>query len=145
MQISDPNLHLKLQEMCDCYLETDFLPQLSRFGGQPGPDPDDEALRYLALALMRTITEQAGELSLKKEDGNVKVKVKQRERKEELPSPPIALFDRIVAAVRAILHIEGEKGESEMALGLQNGSVEMRVKLKEKDGKSSLKFEMVGN
>ena len=36
MQISDPNQHLKLQEMCDCYLETDYEAQLKRISEQAG-------------------------------------------------------------------------------------------------------------
>jgi hypothetical protein len=144
MHISDPNLHLKLQEMCDCYLETDYLAQLERFRANPGPDPDDEAMRYLALALMHTITEQAGKLSLKQENGEIKVKVKKDGGQEELPPPPAALFTKIIQMIRAILHFEGEKGESELSLGLRNGSLEMLVKLKEKGDEAVLKFEMVG-
>ncbi len=144
MHISDPNLHLKLQEMCDCYLETDFLLQLARFRTQPGPDPDDEAMRYLALALMHTITEQAGKLSLTQKNGEITVKVKKDGSKEELPSPPAALFSRIIQIIQNILHFEGEKGESELSLGLRNGSVEMLVKLKEKGDEAVLKFEIVG-
>jgi len=144
MHISDPNLHLKLQEMCDCYLETDYLVQLDRFRAVPGPDPDDEAMRYLALALMHTITEQAGKLSLKLKKGEITVKVKKDGAKAELPPPSDALFANILRIVRAILHLVGEKGESELSLGLRNGSVEMRVKLKEKDDEAALEFEIAG-
>ena len=144
MQLSDPNLHLKLQEMCDCYLETDYRSQLSRIRTKPGPDPDDEAMRYLALALMHAITEQAGKLSLKKDGSDLKVKVQKEGAKDSLPPPPAELFARILQIIRAILHFEGEKGESQLVLGLRNGSVEMRVKLKEKGDEASLKFELAG-
>ena len=144
MHISDPNLHLKLQEMCDCYLETDYLAQMDHFRAKPGPDPDDEAMRYLALALMHTITEQAAKLSLKQEKGEITVKVKKDGNQEELPPPPAALFTKIIQIIRTILHFEGEKGESELSLGLRNGSLEMLVKLKEKGDEAALKFEMVG-
>jgi hypothetical protein len=144
MHISDPNLHLKLQEMCDCYLETDYLAQMEHFRAEPGPDPDDEAVRYLALALMHAISEQAGKLTLKQKKGEIKVKVKKDGTKEELPAPAAPLFAKIIQIVRAILHLEGEKGESQLSLGLRNGSVEMLVKLKEKDQEVSLKFEMTG-
>jgi len=145
MHISDPNLHLKLQEMCDCYLETDYLPQLERFSAKPGPDPDDEAMRYLALALMHTITEQAGKLSFKQEKGEITVKVKKNGNKEVLPPPSAALFAKIMQTIRTILHLEGEKGESELSLGLRNGSVEMSVKFKDDGDEAALKFELVGN
>lgn len=145
MHISDPNLHLKLQEMCDCYLETDYLAQMDHFRTKPGPDPDDEAMRYLALALMHTITEQAGKLSLKQEEGEIKVMVKKNGSQEELPPPPAVLFTKIIKMIRAILHFEGEKGESELSLGLRNGSLEMLVKLKAKGDETALKFEMGGS
>jgi hypothetical protein len=143
MHISDPNPHLKLQEMCDCYLETDYLSQMERFRTEPGPDPDDEAMRYLALALMHTISEQATKLSLKQEGKEIKVTVKNGDTKESLPAPPAALFSRMMQIVRAILHVEGE-GESQLSLGLRNGSVELLAKLKEKGDKASIKFKWLG-
>lgn len=143
MQISDPNPHLKLQEMCDCYLETDFRLQMAKLCKQPGPDREEEAFRYLALALMHTITEQAGKLSMKKEKLEVKVKVESDGEKHSLPAPPVAMFNMVLAMVRAILHLDGEKGESLLSLGLRNGAVEMRVKLRAKDDEVSLRFELI--
>ena len=144
MHISDPSLHLKLQEMCDCYLDTSYKTQLARIGGQPGPDPDDEAMRYLALALMHAITEQAGELKFKQDGKGVRVTVKREGDKESLPAPPPPLFAKILGIVRAILHLEGEKGESPLSLGLRTGSVDLRVKVKEKGEEASLKIEFAG-
>lgn len=143
MQISDPNPHLKLQEMCDCYLETDYRTQLAKLCKQPGPDPEEEAVRYLALALMHTITEQARKLSLKREKLEIKVKVESDGEKHSLPAPSVDLFNRVTATVRAILHLEGEKGESLLSLGLRNGAVEMRVKIREKDDEVALRFELI--
>lgn len=143
MQISDPNPHLKLQEMCDCYLETDFRLQMAKLCKQPGADREEEALRYLALALMHTITEQARKLSMKKEKLEVKVKVESDGEKHSLPAPPAALFARVVALVRAILHLEGEKGESMLSLGLRSGAVEMRVKIRENGDEVALRFELI--
>lgn len=142
MQISDPNPQLKLQEMCDCYLETDFRLQMAKLCKQPGADREEEAIRYLALALMHTVTEQARKLSMKKEKLEVKVKVESDGEKHSLPAPPVALFDVVLATVRAILHLDGEKGESLLSLGLRNGAVEMRVKLRAKDDEVSLRFEL---
>ena len=142
MQISDPNPHLKLQEMCDCYLETDFRPQMAKLCKQPGPDLEEESFRYLALALMHTITEQARKLSLKKEGREIKVKVENNGSKDSLPAPSAELFGRIMAMVRAILHLEGEKGESLLSLGLRNGTVDMRVKLRDQGDEATLRFEL---
>jgi len=142
MQISDPNPHLKLQEMCDCYLETDFRLQMAKLCKQPGPDPDEEAVRYLALALMHAITEQARKLTLKKNGLAIKVKVENDGGKDSLPSPSPALFARVVALVRTILHLESEIGESQLSLGLRSGAVEMRVKIREKNEEAALRFEL---
>jgi len=142
MQISDPSPHLKLQEMCDCYLETDFRLQMARLCKLPGSDQDEEAHRYLALALMHTITEQARKLSLKRSGREIKVKVEHNGGKDSLPSPSPALFARVVALVRAILHLEGETGESLLALGLRSGTVDMRVKIREKGDEVALRFEL---
>lgn len=142
MQISDPNPHLKLQEMCDCYLETEYRTQMAKLCKQPAADREEEAFRYLALALMHTITEQARKLSLKRDGREIKVKVENDGGKDSLPAPPVDLFERVVAIVRAILHLEEEKGESQLSLGLRNGAVEMRVKIRGIGDEVSLRFEM---
>lgn len=142
MQISDPNPHLKLQEMCDCYLETDFRLQMAKLCKQPGRDQEEEAVRYLALALMHTVTEQARRLILKRDGREIKVKVESDGGKDSLPSPSVAMFAQVVVLIRAILHLEGEKGESLLSLGLRSGAVEMRVKIREKGDEVALRFEL---
>lgn len=52
MEISDPGYHLKLIEMCDCYLETDFPIQIQKMVANPSDDLEEEAMKYLALALL---------------------------------------------------------------------------------------------
>ena len=44
------NYHLKLQEMCDCYLETDFLVKMKGMAGIESTDLEEDAIKYLALA-----------------------------------------------------------------------------------------------
>jgi len=66
VDLSERNDHLKLQEMCDCYLETNFLKQLKGMSGTESGDPEENAVKYLALAIMFTISEKAKKLSLKK-------------------------------------------------------------------------------
>jgi len=143
MQISDPNPHLKLQEMCDCYLETDFRLQMAKLCKQCGPDQEEEAVRYLALALMHTITEQARKLSFKSDGREIKVKVENNGGKDSLPPPSKAIFAKVVALVRAILHLDGETGESQLSLGLRSGDVDLRVKIREKGDEVTLRFELL--
>ena len=100
------NRHLKLQEMCDCYLETEFLAELRHMSeSPPSDDLEEEAIKYLALAIMQAITKQAAKLSLKKKGDAITVSVKDKE-KEILPPPADAVFGKIIEIVRAILHIE---------------------------------------
>jgi hypothetical protein len=140
MEILARNLHTKLQEMCDCYLETDFLAEMQRMNqGPPVTDPEEDALKYLSLALMHTVSEKAEKLTLKRENGNLQVTVK-NEGKEILPPPPAELFDKIIEIVRGILHLEEDKGELPLALGLRNGQLELMVKIKHSPAKDSLKF-----
>jgi hypothetical protein len=140
VQIKDPNLHLKLQEMCDCYLDTGFAEQLAWMATGPSEDQEEDAVKYLALAIMYGITEKARSLKLKRgEDGTIKASLK-AEEKVTLPAPSPAIFDRINDIVRRILHFEEGGGESPLALGLRTGSIDLEVKLKDKGGKSSLKI-----
>lgn len=138
MEISR-NYHKKLQEMCDCYLETDYVPELQKMGDTPVTDPEEDALKYLSLAIMHTISEKAGKLSLKRKKGELKVTVK-NDQKESLPTPPPELFDQILAIMRRILHLEEDKGELPLSLGLRNGQMEVMVKIKHEPDKDSLKF-----
>lgn len=133
------NLHVRLQEMCDCYMDTDYLSQLERMTSRTEKDLEEEAIKYLALAIMYATTERAKKLSLKKEDKKIKIKVT-TEEEIALPPPERDVADQIFSVMRAITHIEGEEGETELALGLRNSQLALKVKLKQKEGKQSLKF-----
>ena len=140
MELAERNYHLQLQEMCDCYLETDFHKQLKAMVTTTAGEIDENAIKYLALALMYSLSAKAEKLTLKKKEGKITVKVK-GESKEMLPAPSNELFDRIITLVRSILHIEEDKGKLPLALGLRSGDVELQVKVKrEKGDKESIKF-----
>jgi hypothetical protein len=139
MEILARNLHARLQEMCDCYLETDFLAEMQRMNQAPVTDPEEDALKYLSLALMHAVSEKVGTLKLERKKGELKVSVK-NEAKETLPPPPPELFDKIIKIMRGILHLEEDKVELPLALGLRNGQLELLVKIKHEPEKDSLKF-----
>ena len=143
MELTDPNYHLKLQEMCDCYLDTDFKKKLHDMAGQSPEDVEENAVKYLALAIMYCITERASKLSLQKKEEKVTVKMK-TEEEITLPAPTADQFDKMVEIIRAILHIEEDKGEMVLALGLRSGDVELQVKTKRKEEKESIKIEFPG-
>jgi hypothetical protein len=123
------NLHLKVQELCDCYATTDPLKEMSTLGHDK--DQEEAALKWLALAALHGVNHNAEEITISRnKKGDVKVVAKYRET--ELPSPGSAVGQKIMSAVREITHIEGERGKTILALGMRNDSLELKVKIKVK-------------
>lgn len=133
------NLHLKVQELCDCYATTDPLKEMSEI--KADDDKDEAAIKWLALAALHGVNDNAKEVTITRSpDGNFKVTAKYRE--SELPSPGPEIGGKIMNAVREITHIEGEKGKIPLALGIRQDSIELEIKMKSKDEgeKVTLKF-----
>jgi len=133
------NLHLKVQELCDCYATTDPLKEMSQI--KADADRDEAALKWLALVALHGVNDNAKEVSITRSpDGTIKVTAKYREA--ELPSPGPEVGEKIMNAVREITHIEGGKGKSPLALGIREDSIELNIKMKTKDEgeKVTLKF-----
>lgn len=139
MQLKDPNLHLKLQEMCDCYMNTDFVRQMEGMSG-PSGNIQEDSVKYLALAIMYGVTEKARKLAIKRKQGETRAILKTADAKIELPQPTDQIFDGVVELVRCILHFEEGSGKSPLSLGLQNSQLDLQVKVKEKDAGTSLKI-----
>ena len=133
------NLHLKVQELCDCYATTDPLKEMSNVKNDE--DKDEAALKWLALSALHGINNNAKKISItRSKNGHVTVSATYREA--ELPSPEPEVGGNIIEAVRGITHIEGEKGKVPLSLGVRDSSVNLTVKLKSKDGfeRVTLKF-----
>ncbi len=141
MDLKDPNLHLKLQEMCDCYLDTSYQDELNGAARiTSNEELEETAVKYLALALMYGVTEKAKSVKIKKKKGGtIKAGLKSDE-KIDLPPPSEKLFDAMTEIIRSILHFDEGGGELPLSLGLRTGGVELNVKLKEKEDETSLKF-----
>ena len=104
-------------------------------------DQDEAAVKWLALAALHGVNNNAKEVSIKRSpDGNIRVSARYRE--SELPSPGSEIGEKIMNAVREITHIESGKGKSPLALGIREDSIELKIKMKSKDGreKVTLKF-----
>ena len=133
------NLHLKVQELCDCFATTDPLKEMSDIKGDA--DKNEAALKWLALAALHGVNNKAEKISItRSNDGNVTVTAKYR--KKDLPSPGSEVAEKIIEAVIGITHIEGEKGETPLALGIRDSSIDLKIKLKTEDGgkKITIKF-----
>ena len=124
------NIHLKVQELCDCYASNDPLKEMSEINRDS--DQDEAAAKWLALAALHGVNDNAKEVTIRRSpDGNIKVTAKYREA--ELPSPGAEIGEKIINAVREITHIEGGKGKSPLALGIREDSIELKIKMKSKD------------
>ena len=137
------NYHARLQEMCDCYMETDYRKEIEKMASEASIDVEEDALKYLALSILYSTTEKAKKLSFKKKKGERKVTVKAKE-KMELPTPPGEIADKIFEIMRSITHLEGEKGREPFSLWLRDGRMELGVRVKKDDDKESLKFSFPG-
>ena len=133
------NYHLKLQEMCDCYMETDFLGAMQDMAGIETKDSEEDAIKYLALAVMYAITQKAEKLSFRKEGDELKASIKNGS-KEKLPVPSAEVLDKVFEIMRTILHIEEDNGGMEFSLGLRSGEVNVMVKVAREGDKQSLKI-----
>ena len=132
------NYHLKLQEMCYCYMETDFLANMQGMVGAESKDLEEDAVKYLALTVLYAITRKAVKLTIKKKGDDLSVRIKADE-KEDLPHPSAVVADKIFQIMREILHIDEEKGEMDLSLGLRTGEVNVHVKIKGQGDQQSLK------
>ena len=129
------NVHLKVQELCDCYATGNPLKEMSVVKNDE--DKDESALKWLALAALHGVNDNAKEVSItRSKDGEVRVTARYRE--SELPSPGSEVGQKIMEAVREITHIEGSKGKTPLALGIRNDSIELQVKVKSKEGKEKV-------
>ena len=133
------NVHLRVQELCDCYAANDPLKEMSIVKNDK--DQEEAALKWLALAALHGVNNNAKSVTVTRSpDGDIQVTANYRE--SELPSPGSDVGRKIFDAVKEITHIEGEEGKTPLALGIRNDSIELKVKYKSKKGqeKVTLKF-----
>lgn len=129
------NLHLKVQEMCDCYATSDPLKEMSIVKNEE--DQEEAALKWLALAALHGVNNNAEEIAIIRDpDGQVRVVAEYRDT--ELPSPGPEVGEKILDAVREITHIEEDKGKIPLALGIRNDTVDLQIKFKAKQGKEKI-------
>lgn len=120
------SLHLKVQEHCDCQAGTDPLREMSLL--PKDTDSEDAALKWLALAVLHGVNQNAKKIVLSREpDGSVAVTAKYRQ--SSLPSPGSEIGSKVLESVREIAHLEGKKGKLPLALGIRDSSLELNLKI----------------
>lgn len=127
--------HQKMQELCDCFAETDPLKEMALLGKDA--DKEEAALKWLALAILHGVDRNAKNISLKRTaDGAVKAEAEYRDG--ELPTPGAEIGARVMEAARQISHIEEEKGEMPLAVGIRDSSVELLMEVERKAGEEKI-------
>jgi hypothetical protein len=125
------NLHLKVQELCDCYATNDPLKEMSTIKNEG--DQDEAALKWLALTALHGVNGNAEKITISRsKDGEINVTATYR--RSELPSPGSDVGTKILEAVREITHIDGNKGNTPLALGIRNDSIEVQVEMTSEEG-----------
>ena len=133
------NVHLKVQELCDCYATNDPLKEMSTIKSEV--DQDEAALKWLALSALHGVNGNAEKITItRSKEGDINVAANYRQ--SELPSPGSAVGSKILEAVKEITHIESDKGKTPLALGIRNDSIEVQVEVSSEEGqeKVTLKF-----
>ncbi len=136
------NYHQRLQEFCDCFMETDFKKELEAASkgasGDPGGDPDELALKFLGLAILYGANEDAKKITLQRSrEGKSLFSVEARGN-YQLPPPGAQVADRIFSIARSIAHIDEDQGEEPLSLGLRNDRMEITLQFDRKRGGESL-------
>jgi len=136
MMKDDRTFHLRLQEFCDCFMETDYQKELevaSRgVSGDPWSDEEELALKFFGLAILYGATQEIKNFSIRKgKDGKVLFSLEGKGT-YQLPPPSTKTAERIFAIARSIMHLEEDRGAMPFSLGLRNDRLELKLKLDRK-------------
>ena len=134
----DRNYHQRLQEFCDCYMETDPKKELEKaakgISGDPAGDLDELALKFLGLGIFYGVSEKAKKISLERsKEGKVLFTVEAKGN-YQLPPPSAQIVDRINSIARSITHIDKDKGKEPVSMGLRNDRIELTFQFDQKAG-----------
>lgn len=133
------SLHLKLQEMCDCFATADPMKEMSVVHNEQ--DKEEAALKWLALAILQGINDHAKKITFTRTEGG-EIKALAKYQEVELPSPGAELGEKILEMIKGITHLEEEGGKTPLALGIRDSSLDLTVKVGGKEGEEEvvLKF-----
>lgn len=134
----DRNYHQRLQEFCDCYMETDPKKELEKaakgVSGDPSGDFDELALKFLGLAIFYGAAEKAKKISIERsKEGKVVFSIESR-GKYQLPPPSPKIADRVISIARSITHIDEDKGKEPVSFGLRNDRMDITFQFDRKAG-----------
>ena len=137
------SLHLRLQEYCDCYLETDPQKEIVVINQKGAAadltkDREEVALKFLCLTILYGIKESAKKITLtKKGRDQVRLDV-EAAGKYVLPAPRADIAVEIFKVMRSITHLESERGSEILSLGLRSDRLELTVEFASAAGENTL-------
>lgn len=126
------SLHLRLQEYCDCYLETDQRQEIALIHKKGAAtdvtkDREEMALKFLSLIILHGIQKSAKKITLtKKGRDEVSLDIEAVEQ-YALPGPRVDIADEIFRIMHSITHLESDRGKEILSLGLRNDRLELTV------------------
>jgi hypothetical protein len=138
--LDNRNIHMKIQEMCDCYATSDPLKAMSDMATDTS-DPQSDAEKWLALAVLHGINSNAEKITIG-QDRKGDVHVSATYRRTTLPAPHGSVAEAIIGAVRKITHIDNKKGKLPISIGIGNSSVDIEMKVKTTDGQEKISLKM---
>lgn len=133
------SLHLKAQEMADCYKGTDYLREMSLAAHDT--DAEEGALKWIALAVLHGVNSNAKSVSIRRaENGTVTVMAEYRDT--FLPSPGKDIGKKAIEFLRSMVDLQEDKDSQRLAFGWGQESLDLKIKAKRKDGQETvtLKF-----
>ena len=137
------SLHLRLQEYCDCYMETDPQKEIAVINKKGATadvtkDREEVALKFLCLTILYGINESAKKITLtKKGRDEVRLDV-EAAGKYVLPAPRADIADEIFKVMRSITHLESERGREVLSVGLRSDRLELTVEFASAAGENTL-------
>jgi hypothetical protein len=137
----DRNYHKRLQELCDCYMETDPKTELEKaakgVSGDPSGSLDELALKFLGLGIFYGASEKAKKITIQRsKEGKVLFTVDAK-GKYQLPPPTTKLADQVISIARAITHIDADQGKLPVAMGLRNDRLDLTFQFDRKAGEET--------
>ena len=129
------SLHQKVQNLCDCFTANDPLKEMSEIKKET--HLEEAAQKWLALAVLHGINSNAANISITTtKDGSARVIAEYRPA--DLPSPGGPIAEQVVSTIRAITHIEDISGDSPLAFGIRNNSMDLNVTSSHEGGREKI-------
>jgi len=134
----DRNYHQRLQEFCDCFMETDPKKELEKaargISGDPGEDLDELAIKFLGLGIFYGASEKANKISLDRSKDGKSLFTIEAKGKYQLPPPGPEVTERIISIARSITGADRDTGEVPVSFGLRNDRIELKFRFNRTPG-----------